>query len=289
MQVERFNGNKMICEKKPHKHEDTSSCNSLNVMDNSVRFKLKMGKKTKSNMSISTVTTYASTDVSDSESSSDLPLVSKESLTSSIIFANRCLLQSYERRSKRNLIMPSSLSHKSQMVSDNVSMKTLIPPLSVTHNSLIKTRTTEELGGRIPPSTYTGMPPLSPRTKGRIDASTRSVKELLNDVSRSSSEEKEIKIKLMLTKAIIYRQKCARSKNKLLLQYNNLADNSDIKNDCDCDHSPTCNTLPKSSKNNKHGSVVSAMWKQTANLLLSRIDTLFILYADSLSHIIDKL
>lgn len=134
-------------------------------------------------------------------SSSGPPSVSPvESLRSAVNFANRCLVRSYERRSRSNLTILPSYSIDFPL---EPSSKQSIARMSSSISS--SSATTRE---SISVASYESMCISS----NKIPISGR----------QSSSREQEIRIKLLRTKIIIYRQKCVRSGIRVIIHYDRL-------------------------------------------------------------------
>jgi len=200
--------------------QSTSSCLTSTLLGSSDGLRLKIGNST-SQMS-STIDTRSSTIPESTSSSSENSLVSGESLPSAITFANRCLVRSYERRSRSNLIMLPSYSIN---LSLGPSSK-----ISITHMS-----------SSIISSSVASRKSSSVASHRSISLSSKSLYTTSKFGSRSSSREQDIKIKLILTKIIIYRQKCARSLSKVITHYNRL--NAISGSNHDRSDSSTCNEL----------------------------------------------
>jgi len=219
--------------------KDSSLCATSSLLDSSDGLRLKLENIT-SPMSSATATTCASTmeesTLSSYEISPDSP---GELLPSAVIFANRCLVRSYERRSSRDSF--SVVSQESTPSSSISSCKTS------------------------------------------------------KSVRQSSSRDQEIKIKLTRMKILIYRQKCARSFNKAMIHYNRLNGIGDGNHYCD--YSSTFNELFESNftRNCQAESTIEVVApdnpkeKISVDLIFTRINSLFLVYEDSLSHIIDLL
>lgn len=218
--------------------KDSSSCATSTLLDNRDDFKLKLSNNTQ--VSAATATTCASTMVESTSSSSEFsPASSGESLHSAVVFANRCLVRSYERRLPSYVHLSSSLASSSA-----ASQKSFSSDQSISSSSTASFK------------------------------SSRSVRQ-------SFRRDQEIKMKLIKMKIIICRQKCTRSLNKAMAHYNRLNASNTLQvlnSSTNCQAKPTTDVA-----------LVVSKEKISVDLLFGRINSLFILYEDSLSHIIDLL
>lgn len=225
---------------------DSSSCAASTLLDGIYDFRPKLGNST-SHLSSATATTSASTMVESLSSSELSPASSGESLPSAVAFANRCLVRSYERRSRSNITLPSYAYISSSISSSsNATQKSFSV---VSHESISSSSTAS----------------FQSHKSGR----------------QSSRRDQEIKIKLMKMRIMIYRLKCARSLNKAMIHYNRLNTSTALlvsNFTTNCQAEPTTDAV--SDIPNR---------KTSVNLLFGRINSLFILYEDSLSHIIHLL
>lgn len=248
-------------------------------------------KKTKRELfsiaSTVTATTYNSTYASIKSENSDADFSS-----SALIFANQCLLNSYERRSKSNAVnrwqsSPYQLQVSTGM-SSNVSCNRSSEFLNeskalsstVSYEKFESTHSLENLEDDFSQSSID-------------DFSQTSHEEMLDILSQSSEEEKEIERKLMLVKTILYRQKCVESSKKIMKQYESLGENFDDSSRRS-DLSSTSAEIPTPDTNidetiePKASSYLEIQPKKKVSFF-SRINSFFVQYDKSISHILHHL